>query len=664
MQSKTNNLSHPHAPSKTKFLRTSFILRLGSLAIWLQTIGCGSYISHYGTSMSATSSTGFENSNGVPYTVGGDPRIIERIEATRNPVDLSPQSGPRNEIEKMDQDLARNIKDLWFVRVNSTGKIDRLGTLEVRGLIHLEKLGPLQFKLPLETLGSGRFTTGRKKIHDQLEIQIDYEDQQNQTASQGTAHLFYKNETNNSKAKPTVVQAQIYLRAYRADIEAIPSIEQKLTAINKEVIELIEKNSYAWVVNTVVYNGISLYEIQVHSSLNPSAPQLTPLAKLVAGKRYFSFMGEALATGDFGDHPAKRLDPGVFQVKSAELMGDENEEDNRTFSIVIAGYHGQDQLDLALKVGRTSAAPPSAISSPSNPHTISPMKVAELRGQKNDAFLKADFSTAHPRVKKNIQDFEQNFDLAGVQGWIKEFQSRAPRRQALLRALHFAQPVRNMVETIFQNYNVAPPASLVTFIESAFFASGNYVLETNPKSTATGPFQLLYGTALDMGLKAHENKIGQLPKAGDHRLFFIPSACGAGKHFASSLDSIAQRDSTMAIAAYYLGNAGVANQIHRSQTKKNPTRKELPSLMQKYNMKYSDVYKQKMLPKHVLDYVNKSLALYFMTGDPKAYNLDWDPQNQPQIPQGKILPPLKEIQDSLCRESIIEYQTSSSLKRM
>ncbi|MGE3386972.1 MAG: hypothetical protein AB7K41_09620 [Bdellovibrionales bacterium] len=579
------------------------------------------------------STTGFANRAGTPYTAGGDARIIEE----RRKQTPAPSSESKL--------LAESITNVQVVRVNQAGKIDRFGTQEARGAIVFSGLGRMTFSSRLAGSTGQKIRSAPIKLAPHLILELEFEDDPTKRYSSGVVHLKQLDQRQREKA-----QADIYLRSYSASVQTTLSTEQDLEPVNQQFVKLLQDRAFAWVSNIVIQNGRSFYEVQLFAAQNLSEKNIGEVAQLAAGRRLFSFAGEALRIGDFGDSPATRLDYGIMTPKSVHMIGDAEDEDQRTFAVVIEGYQGQKSIDLALSIEKPHADIPTPSQLP-------------MKGLSANSYLRVDYNdVSRPGIRKMIDDFEGNYQVVGVQEKIRGFTSDPKRRAHLVNALNNAQPFRPLIQTIFQNYGIAPPAALVTFIESAFFASGNYVLETNPVSTASGPFQLLYGTARRFGMRVFENKEGALPNKADHRLYFVPSACGAAKHLKDSVVSIAKRDSTMAIAAYYLGNAGVAGAIHKVLTGSKAQKKDLLGLIKKYNFLYRDVARQHMLPPHVLDYTNKALALYFVTGNPILHNFAWADEPRSKLPAGKVLPPIGEIKDPICRQSIHDLGAEKLLR--
>ncbi len=565
--------------------------------------------------------TGFNNKLGVPYTAGGDTRLIQ--ERKKQEAGLAPAPNEATRI------LAESIRQIRIVRVNEENKIDRFGRKEVRIEIDFGQAGQLRFSGALKGASGQRVVSETLTPKAGLQVTAEFEDEANQRYSAGKILL-----TQVDERKRPLAQVGVFLRSYSAAVTTSFSTEQTLNPVNERYVQLLVQRAFAWVSNLVIQNGRSFYEVHLYAA--SSKDKTDQVDQLAAGRRLFSFAGEAVRTGDFADAPATWMEQGLMNPLKAELIGDAEDEDQRTFSVILNGFREQN-IDLALRIEK--------------PHHDVPMPRQKiLKGLTAGSYLRVNYNDlANPKIKKMIDDFESNYQVQGMQAWIKRYTSSGARRESLRNALTHADPFRPLVEEIFHNYGVAPPAALVTFIESAFFASGKYKLEVNPRSTATGPFQLLWGSGKAMQMKVYQNRTGKMPVAKDHRLFFVPSACAAARHLKSSLESVAQNDSTLAIAAYYLGNGGVANAIGKA-LKRDKSASSM-QLVKRYNIRYSDVAKQHMLPAHVIDYVNKALSLYFITGNPAGHNFDWVPQVSPDLPHGKILPP-DEIQDPTCKASV------------
>lgn len=579
------------------------------------------------------STTGFTTPSGAPYTAGGDQRIIND---RKNSVNADPN------VLASTKKLAAAITSVRFVRYNKENKIDRFGTNEIRVELIINGSQKIGFQGALSSVGAYR-SRSAVIIGNQgnLQIEAEFEDQADERFSSGRFRVSQMDER--KRAKATV---DIFMRSYAAAVSTTLSAEQKLDPVNQRFVQLVTDKAFAWVSNIVIQSGRSFYEVNIFATNSQNKDELD---KAASGRRLFSFAGEAVRTGDFTDAPATRLTSGLMKPLEVELVGDAEDTDQRTFAITLEGYKNQN-IELLMKIEKPEKDVPRQ---PVPTHKTS-------KGLTASSYLKVDLTI--PSVKKMIEDFENNYGSPGVSTWIQNFTRKQQDRDYLIKSLQTAQPFRPLVQTIFQSFGVAPPAALVTFIESSFFGSGKFKLETNPESTASGPFQLLYGTAKDMGMKVFENAKGVLPKAGDHRLFFVPSACGAADHLQKSVASIAKKDSTMAIAAYYLGNGGVASQIHQALTGVKPAKKDLLQLIKKYNLVYKDVARQRILPSHVITYVNRALALYFVTGNPIDNNFNWGPETGAKLPPNVVMPAFSEIQNSTCRQAVSNLMTSGNLR--
>lgn len=298
-----------------------------------------------------------------------------------------------------------------------------------------------------------------------------------------------------------------------------------------------------------------------------------------------------------------------------------------------------------------------------------------MKGFSDKSYLNArfDLPVRYPRVAKVIQDFEQNYDLPSVQYWLKAFNNpnhnhiRGGKRvypgfyYRIRTALDSAEPFRDLINTIFHAFDVAPPAALLAIVESNFFSEVRkvggvnqftYPIQVRKYGNDTGPFQFLPSSARHFGMHAYNNSGGAMPAADDERLYFIPSVCGAAKHFRQSINYFYDVDTTIAILAYNRGDAGATQLISRSNQNFN----NALNIIHRYNLTFRQAV-LKMVDQKAIDYVSTTLALYFYMGNPALHGLEWQPKGltAANLPAGKMLPPSRTMKDPACAQAVSSF---------
>lgn len=584
--------------------------------------------------------TGFRNQEGVPYTVGADPRLIRENNpppppAAKPPPTVPSSASPRTEDVKFSQ----AISAIKVQRYDSQDRVDRFGTAKTR--VQFVADGKVyEFQSPLAAGGGANRFFANDVAHpsEPYKVQIEFTDDANQVHSSGKVTIIRLDE----RRRP-LSTAEVYLRSYAASVIAMPAMDITLYAPNQCWLQILEDRSFAWVTNKVVDRARSFYEVQVWvNSKNSSSPKCSPEAsKVVSGKRLFSFAGESVRTGDYDESDAQRLERGLLAPLKISLKGDAETLDERTFKVLLEGFQRQN-IDLALKIMKPD-------------HEHLPSKPAIAKGLSANSYFMVRYiekkdRERHPelrRVSDMIDDFEQNYSLPGVKSAIREFTSNPAHLQT---ALKNAQPFRPLINQIFNFYQVAAPASLVLMIESDFFKRENYPLQTNAISTASGPFQIIYNTGRALGMRVFQNRTGRRPPADDERNFFVPSACGAAKHFSNSLNNFSRHDRTLSILAYYQGDGGAAKFMQRLVPSKDKTGNAFKDIS-RYRITYRDIERQNMLPRDVRHYVNRSLALYFLTGNPSLHGFSWKEEPNSTLPEGKVIPRMP-MADPTCHQAV------------
>lgn len=585
--------------------------------------------------------TGFQSESGSPYTVGGEVRLIELQEQKK--------AGRRPEATQVEVALARRIVGVTVKRFDQSDKLARRGRAKVEVSIELSTASPLAFKGELKDVSNERSQSKDMILNTsegRFELYVAFEDDTEDRLSR--THMILNQV---DKRGRQIAKVEIFLRSFSAGITVFPSDEVTLNAMNSRLVRLLQERGFAWVSNTVIENGRSFYEVQILAANAETLKNPDRVDLAAAGRRLFTFGGESIRTGDFDQTDSKLLSAGLVRLHSARLIGEAEVKDQRTFALLIEGQKNQN-IDLALKIERPENLKlPSVAQQQKDPAVPSAAPTFSSRAY----FQAIRDSKKFPRIQRTLKDFEQNRNLPEVQHWIEQYsvtedsngQIVGPTilRDKLVKAMANASPVRNLISSVFHHFDVAPSAALVTLIESKFFSTDNYVLETNPVSTASGPFQLIFGAAEFLGMKVFKNRPGQLPPDWDERMYVAPSACGAAKHFSRSLDQFLKYDATLMLLAYYRGDGTVLSKLEES------SKKSTFSSIAKYHLKYKDIAEQRIIPTDWRNYVNRSLALHFVTSDPDRYGLKWENHESTPIPKAKIFPS-GGVRDKECKDAL------------
>lgn len=563
--------------------------------------------------------TGFSDPRGAPYTVGGDPRLLGGND----------RKNPNSPTTSADLNLAKTIIAINWNRLDASGKIDRLGKSGVRVSLTLDSGATIEFEGPIKATTAGRYQSKAiSSLPKGYTLTLDVTDDSLRKESSGIIGI----KKIDSKGK-AIAQFAIFTRNYEAKVQTLPSEDQKLNALNLRLLRLVKEDAKAWVSNIIVEKARSFYDVHVYAAADSSAGK-DRVTTASSGQRLFSFGGEAKRSGDFIPADAKPT-VGLMKPLSVQLIGDAETFDQRTFAVLIEGQENQN-IDVALKIERSESEV-----------TLTPPP--GVRGVHKESFFPVQYKDARlPRVTKTIDDFERNYSLPEVQTWIKRYTGPTPHREQLQKLLEGTAPMRRFISAVFQHFDVAPPAAVVTWLESPNYYLENYKLETNAQGSATGPFQITAGTASGLGMNVFKNSNGKLPPAWDERLYFAPSTCGAAKHFRESLNRFVNKDATLILLAYHMGDGGVEGALQKR------------SSAQKYALTYRDLANQRILKSEYATYVARALALYFVIGNPKQYEYDLPTKTGP-VPMSKILP-AKGITDAECMMAISQTKALSILK--
>ncbi len=593
-------------------------LKLGILTICALSLGaCGPRGSKT-SRLTVPATTGFFDAEGIDYTDGGDSRVADALVQTPPPPPTTSREKP----------LAHKLKEFEISRfAKGETTLSQLGTDRAMIKVFFTDRNPVEFLSSLEKDGDVyKFSAAVEGFT----FTGSLEDTPAQTL--GEFHL-----THTAKNQ----QARIFYRAYKGKLDVrgdrthavVPGsrLEQQMKAL--------KDHAFAWVHNWVVLNGPSVYLVDVVNTGDPKNP--------ADDIPVFIFKGESKRTGA-REHNATtvKADPRT----DVSLVGNSEEESRRLFSVQVKERADQPPEEFMLEV--EMASPPAARALPAGEIPVETAPSAP-DPRSADFYMKADGGT--PRSARMVRDFDKNRDLPGVRKFIAEFQRNA--RRDLENFYNFASPFRGLIESIGQTFDVSPSFAYLTVVESVYFTGGRYQIQAAGTSSALGPFQLLDGTARELGVRVTGGD-------DDERRFFVPSACGAAKYVRKLVDMFSDSDSTVSILAYYQGDGGAAAAIHCSfGANESPAAcasrinkgfsgsdyARFKRLAKSYNYTYMEMDRLAVIPAHMRNYVNKKLAVYFISSDMKRYGFKVGAGAPRSLPGNGTVFPAAAIQDNQCR---------------
>lgn len=577
--------------------------------------------------------TGALDASGYPYTSGADPRVQMAKEAL----------GPRDPFNPTEEEL-RNLEfaaKLGRPHLTRLGQEGQARSVKSDSFVLLIQMDSqiIKFQGKLENAGDQTWVIENTPATDNPEYSLSglIEDHEDGTNS-SEFYLSFKDSASNN------LQARILYRTYLAEVRLRQNKSQDLSGSRKLMTQVkrLEKHARARVKNWVIAYGASFYEVEVLTSKMDIA---------------FAFNGEAKRTSEVMSHPTLALNKGTFAPAHVELFGDAETEDLRSFIVTLKDDRKKITTELILEVEGLAQS-----------HKSLQIESQGLKGLGASAFLQAPIGhSEYPNTSQTLLHFEQHWGLPGVQNWIETFTST--RSQELKSFFRYAKPFTKIIETIFLYSDVPPQVSYLTLTESPYFTGGKYNNTARPpKSTALGPFQFLRGTASDLGMRVYKSS-----SVYDERRYFVPSACAASQYMDELISDFIVSDATLAILAYHVGPGGSAAAIHCSYGLKNPSDQKacgqrvggrgfssqqyatFLNRMKNYRFNFSDISRQKLIPNHRIEYVNKFLAMYFLAGHPEVYGVAPEAYKT-QLPKETLMPP-KPLQDKECQEAIRPVQS-------
>ncbi len=217
-----------------------------------------------------------------------------------------------------------------------------------------------------------------------------------------------------------------------------------------------------------------------------------------------------------------------------------------------------------------------------------------------------------PLTKLTIDHMEKNFQVRQVQDAIKEYKKGGKRRAKMANYYIYGNPFVELIDAVAETYDVPPAFAFLLMVESEYFNVGRetppYSFTTPSTTTAGGPFQLIYGTARTNGMAVLQNAIGQRPRGNDERNFFFSSACGAANYLSKNINLFKAGDATLGFMAYFQGEGNIENVVAR-----------VKRLGHDFSFSFEKIARNHMVRAHVITYVARILAAYFVSGDYRSY---------------------------------------------
>lgn len=365
---------------------------------------------------------------------------------------------------------------------------------------------------------------------------------------------------------------------------------------------------------------------------------------------------EEETTTEEEEPPAEEEETPADEETTAVDLGNDVDADEET--------EGEEDDDLPDNGTRTSLRPQerpeNLITRTERPSRNLPdLEISGINfGLSSDAFLSINYNeSALPRVARGLHDMEAHYGYRDIrENWIPHM--RDTRGSLIRNFWRHGHPVRDLISEVFEAYDVLPTLAYVTILESQFLRSGNFEVEPTSAgpSTAYGPFQIVKGTANNLGLRTDMNQRKRsAPASWDERNWFVPSLCGAAKHFKLSLDYYGHADTTWAILAYHAGDYGATEEIAKSL---NVNAREFWRKLSRYSYTYQEIKALNKLTDHYEEYVDKKLASYFILQSPTAMGFRAPTDVKTDIPDGhkhKFFPP-QPIKDERCERAASRWR--------
>lgn len=583
------------------------------------------------SSSSESGTTGYFNPQGIPY-VSQDDRMDGEIENTKPPEKPAEKPNPAKPVTPAAPEvktLATRMKEFEISRFNANeASASRYGTSRFQIKIFFTDEKAADFQGKISASGSGfsiNATSGSYTITGTLQDSMPLE---------STGKFLIKNGKES---------ATILYRAYKARLTVHEDRDKKI-APGSEVdtqLKSLKENTFGWVNNWSVVGGRAFYLVDIIKLSNADSASL--------GVPVFAFKGESLRTGD-QQHPADSLTPGfatdVKLVGNAEAANDSL----RVYSAELKDKGSQEKYKFMLDVEKekpagsetdssadqtgaadTSTDSPDTTKTPdikAKPPTVKHPVASKPKPRPAAApvigisYLRVN--TALPRTGRMATDFARNRSLPGVVKWISTYQSNSTLRNFY----YYAYPLRSLIQSIGEAFDVAPTYAYLTVIESEYLTGGRYNnRQIGDHGAAFGPFQMHRDSATESGVKVTGDY-------NDERYYFAPAACGAARYMVALVDQFRDSDTTLAILGYNQGGTGAKN------------------LARRYGYTYVEMSRSSSISLDIRKYVDRKLAIYFISSDMPKFGFNPKSFVNTKFPPMNTIMPSGEIHDNHCRAAV------------
>jgi hypothetical protein len=651
-----------------------------------------------GIEAGATGGTGFFDKKGNEYSTNGDPEVEKRYkeqvvdpnvrpETPSTAPDQSKQTGqaqqPTPQAAKVESLKAR-ISGFEISRFDgASDKPSQFGRNRVQIKVFFRSEEPATFTSPFKIIGERLFIEARTSRYVLKGDLTDLAIGSDQERTRGLLTLTDTSTRDSIEASYRASRADITVRVDRTKKVATGSV------LDRQIKALTDR-TFGWQNNWVVINGPAFYVVDIVRVLQAgdSSPQ-TALPTI-------TIRGESKRT-DGKEFKADMVNTNGPKTE-ARLVGNSEQDTSRLFAVQIEDQetrttdevmidvrpraqdesvpqpdlkqpieYGPDDEDNS--VAPNNADDSSMIQNPARPPNLGGAATTPPNNSNNkppaqrpDPVVRPGqeyLQTANlPTSQRMVKDFNRNRNIPGVRNMMAKYQSEW--RRDLQNFYDYANPFRSMLEAIGRMLDVSPVYAYLTVVESTYFTGGKYKIQGNSDSSALGPFQLISSTAKFVNVKVTGN-------SADERRYFAPSACGAARYIRHLVDQFDDSDSTIAILAYYQGPGIAAAAIHCSYNQGLKNRagcgsrngrysgdqyKRFRRFANNYNYSYAEMDKLAAIPKRMRDYVNKKLAVYFISQDMKRYMFGFSRQAPSTLPTNGTVVPNQPIKDDQCRQTI------------
>jgi len=599
---------------------------------------------------SLTGTTGYTSPEGYDYVANGDERVEQ---ALREPTPSAPAKVSPTTATKPLREQLKEFQISRFATNESTPS--RFGEAKVSVKFIFNGKPSVEFKTDL--IGSKpKFNVNA--VSGAYTLAGELNDGEQQTRGEFTLS---HNATGES--------ARVFYWAYKAKLHVRQNRSAPVASgsdFEKQIADLRD-NTFGWVNNWNVVRGVSFFLVDIVKVVNQNPQGGSPVGSLL------SFQGPSLRTGE-AVHDVQEVAGAPSRI---QLVGNGEEGAGRIFQVTVQDPKTKQSNEFMLDVElETPTMPGESVGSqpiPARPAT--PPQVAEepevetpkapgpaqpeptepaVTGK---SYLR--ISTSLPRTTKMTRDFNRNRNLTGVKKWMEKYSGNW--RGSLQKFYTYANPFRRVMEKIGQAFDVSPAYAYLTVIESVYFTGGKYRIEGAEGSSALGPFQLLIRTAREMGLL--------VGGSGDERRYFVPSACGAAKYVRTLVDKFDDSDATVAILGYFQGDGGAAAAIYCSFDPNAGDRQECVrrinksytgadygrflKLTKNYDYSFAEMDRMAAISQPMRDYVNKKLAIYFISNDIGKYGFTTDGAPT-SFPDNGTVMPARALKDRECHNAVSE----------